>query len=523
MNLLDRAIAALAPTVAVKRAAARAALAMHYDGASRSHRTSFRPIGGTSANTEIAMSLPRLRDVCRDFGRNNPIATNIHRAIPSNVVGAGIIPSVKAKNKGQKATVQSLIEDHLDTPAIDFDGRHNLYGLQNLAMRSVVESGEVLIVRYVPPSRLRLPVPLQVRVLEADYLDFTRHGKMPNGNVCFQGIEFDADGRRVAYWLYDEHPGGGLTWQMPVSKRVDASDVKHIFRVDRPGQQRGVPWGAAAIMTMWDLANYREAELMRQKIAACFAVFFTGPDSGGLAAGAAKTNAGTPIARLEPGMIQALPTGSEVTTATPPMMQGFRDFNTIYDRQVCLAYGVPYEVGTGDNSQVSFISGRLGRITFNIDIDQWRWHMLIPHMCCGIGDWFMQAAVIARGPMSSRPKLTWTPPRREMVSPKDEIGPMRDAVRAGFIPRSEQVRSLGFDPEQVEQEFAEENDRADAAKLRFDSDGRFPLATHGTENVAPADDAGGNDNPDPPKPEDDSSETPPTDKPVTTYLPRRNR
>jgi capsid protein len=135
-------------------------------------------------------------------------------------------------------------------------------------------------------------------------------GRSPADNTCFEGIEFDRAGRRVAYWIYDEHPGGGLSWKMPTSRRVPAADVIHAFRVDRPGQYRGVPWAAPVIMTLWDLADYEDAELVRQKIAACFAVFYIGDDKRGLAqsvVAGASTVAGTPVETVEPGMIERLP------------------------------------------------------------------------------------------------------------------------------------------------------------------------------------------------------------------------
>lgn len=491
-NIIDRAIGYVSPALAEKRLVARARMAaaqgakMIYEGAARSHRTGFRRVGGGSANTEIAMSLPRLRDVSRAFGRNNPYASNIHAAIPAHVVGAGIVPAVIAETKGRKKSIGRLIIDHLESTAIDFDGRLNFYGLQNLAMRTVVEAGEVLVVRYVPPARLRLPVPMQVRVMEPDFLDSSKNGPTAEGGVCFQGIEFDKEGRRVAYWLYDEHPGGGITWRMPKSSRIIASDVIHIYRVDRPGQARGVPWGAAGIMTMWDLADYEEAELMRQKIAACFAVFWTGTDAGGLAQSVTGNNtaAGQPLETIEPGMIQRLPTGADVKFASPPMMQGYRDFITVNARKVTCAYGVPYEIGTGDMSQVSFISGRLGMLGFNRNVDQWRWHMLIPHMCAGVGSWFLQAAAIPLGG-PARASLEWTPPRREMVSPKDEIPAQRDAVRAGLASRSEKLREAGYDPEQVDQEIADDNARADRLGIRFDSDGRSPRSPAAAAPAAP--------------------------------------
>lgn len=501
-NILDRAINYVAPGVGEKRMLARARIAaaqsgasMIYEGAARSHRTASRRIGGGSANSEIMMSLERLRDVSRAFGRNNPYASNIHSAIPSNVVGAGIVPAIITDAKRQKKAIKQLIIDHLESTAIDFDGRLNFYGLQHLAVRTVVESGEVLIVRYVPPANLRLPVPVQIRVMDPEYLDSSKNGTTSDGGVCFQGIEFDKAGRRAAYWLYDEHPGGGVTWRMPKSSRVPASDVIHLYRVDRPGQARGVPWGAAGIMTMWDLADYEEAELMRQKIAACFAIFWTGTEAGGLgqSVNGKATPAGAPLESVEPGMIQRLPSGSDVKFATPPMMQGYKDFHTVNARKAATAYGVPYEIATGDMSQVSFISGRLGMLQFNRNIDIWRWHMLIPHMCAGVGSWFLTACTIPLGG-PARASLQWTPPRREMVSPKDEIPPQRDAIRAGLASRSEKLREAGYDPEEVDAEIAADNERADKLGLKFDSDGRAPRApAGGTDSPAapPADESDG--------------------------------
>lgn len=490
MSLLDRAIAAVSPRWAASRAEALAKLAAyrqitaHYDAATRTHRTGGRRITGTSANAEIVTSLARLRNVSRELGRNNPYVARVFAAIPSDTVGAGILPSIITKRKRLKAALGDLVVRHLDTPAIDVDGRLNLYGIEAQVMRTVVESGEALIVRYVPPSALRLPVPLQVRVLEPDYLDASKDGPLPNGAVAFQGIEIDVtSGRRVAYWLYDAHPGGNSNWRLPISRRVPASEVIHVYRADRPGQMRGVPWAAPIVLTAWDLADYEDAELMRQKIAACFAVFWTGDDPAD-AVGKIKgeTRAGNPIEALEPGLIQRLPSGADVKFATPPIVQGYDVYTRTQVRKVATGFGVPYEVASGDHSQVSFISGRLGRIQYDRSIDQWRWHMLIPHACAGIGEWFLAAASIALSATVDDVRLDWTPPRKEMVEPRVEIPAARDAIRAGLSSRSEELRMRGLDPEQIDQENADDNARADAAGLKYDSDGRYPA----TQSIADA-------------------------------------
>ena len=483
-NLLDRAIGWAAPQRAAVRLAARARIegitraTALYDGAARSHRTAGKQISSSDANAEILYSLGRLRDVSRDFGRNNPYANRAVAGIASNVIGSGIIPSVVGVTGRRRKALQKLIVDHLDTTAIDLAGRHTLYGLQYLVMRTVVESGEALIVRYRPEASLRLAVPLQVRVLEPDYLDPNKHGPIGDGNVCFQGIEFDRSGRRVAYWLYPEHPYGVSYRRFGASKRVPAADVIHVYRVDRPDQARGIPWAAPVVMTLWDLGDYEDAELLRQKIAACFAVFWIDNESGtpqfSETDGQAPSQSGNPVDMLEPGMIQRLSGGSDVKFATPPVTTSYPDVQRTGVRKIAVGYGVPFDLISGDLSQENFSGGRRGWLEFQRTIDSTRAHMIIPHACAGIGRWFLEAATVPlNGPTEAR--LEWTPPRREMIKPSEEIQAARDAIRAGLSSRSEEQRKLGHDPEVLEAEIVEDNRRADADRTRFDSDGRFPM------------------------------------------------
>lgn len=472
-----------------------------YDGAARGHRTAGRRIGSTSADREIWTSLIRLRDVHRELVRNNAYAARAVQVIASNVVGTGITMSIAKASKTVKDRLGALIEDHLETTAIDFDGRHNLYGLQNLAVRTVVESGEALIVRYRRSSTCGLPLPFQVRVLEPDYLNHwidagRMVGKMPAQNWISQGIEYDPEGRRVAYHLYKEHPGSLFAGFSMETVRVPAEDVIHLYRVDRPGQSRGIPWGAPVIMSIWDLGDYEDAELMRQKIAACFAVFWI--DNGGrttLASddGASPTDTGLSTDMLEPGLQQRLPPGLDVKFATPPTTQGFEAYLRANIRKIAIGYGVPYEALAGDLSQVNFSSGRMGWLEFQRNIGQWQWSMLIPHMCAGIGRWFLDAAEF-RVPGASKARLKHTEPRREMIDPTKEIPAARDAIRAGLSSRSEELRRMGYDPEKVDAEIAEDNDRADRLKLGFDSDGRHamgaPMTAVSKDTILPGDPKG---------------------------------
>jgi capsid protein len=57
--------------------------------------------------------------------------------------------------------------------------------------------------------------------------------------------------------------------------RVPASEIIHLFRVLRPGQIRGEPWLARALVKLNELDQYDDAELVRKKTAAMFAGFIT--------------------------------------------------------------------------------------------------------------------------------------------------------------------------------------------------------------------------------------------------------
>ena len=134
-----------------------------YDGANAGRRTSGWIAPSTSANSEITPSISKLRDRSRDLVRNNPYASKAIRVLVSNMICTGIVPSIKDK-KTQKLYNKWIKE-------CDADGQLNYYGLQHLSGRTMFESGECLIrFRYRRPED-NLSVPLQLQVLEPDYID----------------------------------------------------------------------------------------------------------------------------------------------------------------------------------------------------------------------------------------------------------------------------------------------------------------------------------------------------------------
>jgi len=486
MNLFDRALAAVSPELGLRRARARAGIAAHervaqmnYDAATPGRRASSLRANAGDADLAAARRA-RLAYISRDMIRNSPFAVRAQTVIANNVVGDGIVPGIVGSARAKKRGME-LIRAHLDTVAIDADGLNNLYGLQRLAMNCIVDSGEVLIRRRRRRLSDGLPMPFQIQVMEPDFLDTRFDGRTPAGNTVREGIEYDDLGRRVAYHLFRHHPGavGRFgAFLSPESRRVPASEVLHVFRQDRPGQMRGVSWYAPVALKLQDNDDHLDAQLMRQKIAACFAAFIYADDPDE----ALEDQVG---ATLAPGAIQTIGTGKKIEFSKPPGVEGFDAFTATVLRSIAAGMGITYESLVGDLSQVNYSSARMGRLEMDRNVSSWQWLMMIPRMMAPFAGWFLEAwEALEERPLPAGVGLTWTPPRRVIVDPSKEIKAMGEEVRHGFRSRQAVVRSLGYDPEEVDREIAEDNARADELGLVLDSDPRKGKA--GAEPAAAA-------------------------------------
>lgn len=466
MSRFNRALAAIAPGLALRRAMKRAAFdaitapKMNYDAATTGRRGhGFNAARGDADAVAGYGRRARIAAIGRDLVRNNPYAASAQRVVASNVVGDGIIPAFRADlgdevaNKQLKTQALRMIERLVDTTAIDRAGQSNLYGLQRQIINTVVDAGEALVIAHFEPGG---PDPLQIEVLEPDHLDSLRDGFAADGSFVQDGIAFDARGRRIGYWIYAEHPGamghrGGLSFQNSVF--VPADRVAHIYRVDRPGQNRGVSWLAPVAMTLADIYDYQDAQQVKQKVSACLTGFRKMAETPG------SDGARDFPAELEPGLIYDLPMTEEITFSNPPQVGDFEPVIKLGLRAVAAGMGITYEAMAMDLKGVNFTSGRMGRLEMDRNVSSWQWTMMIPQFCAPLGRWLQQSWVVgdpaaALGIMSGG--FDWRPPRRMVVDPAREFAAMETEIRAGLNSLQGVQRSLGFDPERLQQEQRED-------------------------------------------------------------------
>lgn len=475
----DRFLSHIAPKWARNRVYARAsmaALTRTYDAATTGRRTSGWPRSISDANSAAQAALAPLRELSRDLRRNNGWARRAIEVIVNNTIGWGISAKPVAQSEEVAKRAAEIWKQWAGTTACDYDGRLNFAGLEALAMATVAESGEALVILRRAKSSDNLPVPLRIRVLEPDYIDTTRDGQVgaTAESVIIQGIETDGKGRRVAYWLFKQHPGATQLvagQHNPfVSERVLAEQVLHVFRSDRAGQMRGVPWLASAIAKLNDFDDYDDARLIQQRIASCFGVIVT--DMDGTNDPLAEQDADDEnLETLEPGMVKTISPGKSIKVLTPPSTTGHSDYTTTSLQRIAASVGITYEEMAQDYSRVNFSSARMARLSHWQNVFKWRAHTIIPQFCDPVWDWVMQmAAGLERWP--EVPTALWTAPPMPMLEPDKEGLAITRLVRAGAWSYPDAIRKMGNDPEAHMLEIAASNKRLDELGIVLDSDPR---------------------------------------------------
>lgn len=433
----------------------------NYEGASKGRRTSNWITGGTDPNTQIGSSLPVLRERSRSLRRNSAYAHKGIELITNNVVGKGILTQL---NNDPSEEFSKLWKEWAYTKKCDYDGRYDLRGLQRMAMDAVAESGEVIIrKRFVKGD-----FPIQYQILEADFLNASiLHQITKEGNTIIQGIEFGPDGKRVAYHLYENHPGSSSFSTLALkSNRVPAEEIYHLYRLERPNQVRGVPWLAPVMIKLKDLDDFEDAALMRQKIAALFVAFVSD-----ISADVDCDDTSKLGSRMVPGLIEHLPPGKTIDFADPPTFDNYKEFTSSHLRAIASGLGITYEGLSGDLADVNFSAGRMGWIEAGRNIDSWRQHIMVNQFLSGVEEDF-SLMMLLRGLDPSEIEYDHIPPRRELIDPVKEIAAMKDAVRSGFESRSGIIQSLGRDPKLVHKQISEDNKKADELDLILDTDPR---------------------------------------------------
>lgn len=443
-----------------------------------------------SPSEDISDNLELLRERSRDlYSGGGPLGRGAIDRIVLNSVGPGLTLNCRIS-----AEVLGLSEDEAEewernterefafwaeSKNCDVTRSMNFHELQNLCFKSVLLNGDALVM--LPMRRVRnFPYDLRIALIEGDRLrdpPIRAYTKMIDG-----GVEFDDDGKPVAYYIANRHPDSEITGQ-PMLKytRVPAfgnltgrRNVLHLLPMERIGQHRGVPFLAPVIETLKQLGRYSDAELMAAVIGAMYAILFerafndNAANDFGMESDIEEMTAvrerrerelnewQDTINELSPkdlyGLMGIMPEGMKASTVSPARPNSvFDSFVTALIRQIGSALSIPAEV-LFLNFTNSYSASRGALLEAWKLFNYWRkwWEI---NFCQPIYEEWLQEAVL-KGRVTAPgffddPMIRyayswadWTGPSQGQLDPVKEVKAAVLRVENGFSTRQRETAEL---------------------------------------------------------------------------------
>lgn len=549
MNVIDKFLEILSPTMALKREEARFKLKTvksfsnsGYDesGASR-NKNSMRGwlASSKTPQEDIDQNIPLLRQRSRSLYMSAPLAVSAIKTNRTNIVGEGL--SLKSTidadflkmTPEQAAEWQRNAEREFELWAkskfCDSTRVNNFYEIQQVACMSWLMNGDAcVLLEYERPNK-QLPYGLRIHLIESDRVS-TPHSTGSNvylyatdpntKNRIFNGVEVDENNRVVAYHICSTYPNSNL-YAKKEWKRIKAfgdktgtPNVLMIYETERAEQYRGVPYLAPVIESLKQLTRYSEAEMMAAVINGFFTIFIksNNNDSEDGFTGIMDEEDMIPDDEMNykigPGIVNVLPAGKEIQIADSKRpSSNFDAFTTSLAKYVGAALEIPVEILIKSFSS-SYSASRAALL------EAWKafrmkrsW--LASDFCQPVYEIFLTEA-IASGRLKAPGffldplirmaycKAQWNGPAQGMIDPVKEASAAEKRINIGISTRQrETIEMTGGDFDSNVAQLARENQLMKAAGL----------LPSGKENIAEQEKDGNGEDEDKDKDESESNES----------------
>jgi lambda family phage portal protein len=344
--------------------APRVVLRGRYDAAETTNETAkhWAMADGLSARMANSPDVRRkLRERARYECSNNSICKGIIETLANDVIGTG--PRLQLRTPDMAENVRIAAEFEAWTAAVGLAEK-----LRTMKKARTVD-GEAFALLTTNP-KLPTRVQLDLRLIEADQVATPTLD--PLAAPAVDGIEYDRWGNPTRYHLLRAHPGDDGAWgDWGEVDPIEADLVLHWFRVDRPGQCRGIPDITPALPLFAQLRRFTLAVLAAAETAADFAavLYSDMPPDG-------ETADAEPFEELEitKRMMTTLPAGWKLTQfrAEQPAAT-YEMFKREILNEIARCLNMPFNVAAGNSSGYNYASGRLDHQTYykSIGVDQY--------------------------------------------------------------------------------------------------------------------------------------------------------
>lgn len=442
-----------------------------YAGARNTNTTfGFGSGGSTTADAELATSLPQLRARSRQVVRDGAYAKRAKRIVVNNVIGSGVGMQAQvgttrnSLNEPLNSRIESAWSDWCAAERCHTGGALHFHDLERMAMGQVFEAGEVLIRKHYRAFG-DSSVPLGLEVIESERLanELIDPGAIAGiTNDVRMGVEVDAFQRPVAYWIRRGHPGDIRSRVADAERyeRVSASDIWHLRIVDRWPQTRGEPWMHPVLRKLDAMGEYSQYEVDAARASASYFATIKSPDEG--TSPDAEPLDDQQVFDIDPLTVRRLNDGEELNFHTPNRPNAALDpFLRYMLREVAAGVGVSYESLSRDYSKSNYSSSRQGLID---DRDTWRvlqqwWIRAFRLPLHAL--WLRQAVLTGAVPGLPAGQYAADPAKFEAVlfkprgwmwvDPTKEVAAFKEAIRAGLTTTTDVIAQTagGLDVEDV--------------------------------------------------------------------------
>ena len=459
-----------------------------WDGAKVDNLVSGWLTTSTPINAQLESELRSLRARSRQLAKNDPYVKRFLSLARRNTVGStGFVlrPGANRANgnpdKAARAAISSAWGRAMQPGAICSKGKYSGIDMFNLCSDQLSRDGEVIILQNVGGE-----FGVTFAFIDPELLDVNHKDTLKNGNTVRMGLETNDDGRVIAYHFHSTdstnksyYISGGNGYI-----RIDAGRVIHAFVTEYVDQLRGYPHTAAAMLRLRMLNGYEEAELVGARGGAAMMGFVVRGEDGGAFEGD-QTIVDSDNAELidgnasgvtddvidaDSGSFHYLENGATVQTFDPQHPNGaYQQFIKAVLRGIAAGLDVSYNTLANDLEGVNFSSIRTGVLE---DREAWkaRQVFLIQHIVTPMFQRWLEVALLNRAvtlprglalPSAGLDRFlehTFQGRRWAWVDPAKDGAAHTNAVNERFRSRSDIIREMGDDPEQVFAEIAAENE-----------------------------------------------------------------
>lgn len=408
-TLMDRMVAAFSPERGLKRVAARAGMAA---AVSLSAKAPTAPggailgrggyVGGhldrrqtrgwfarlRSANADAIGDQQTLIARSRAAHMNMPLATAAIERKVTFTVGTGLmaIPELDASALGisedaalaLSSQIAADYDCYMASTDPDAERTATGYALQEIILRGVLASGDLLQIRVMPENQTGRISDTAWKLIEADrvvspvgHIEGEALAAGPyEGRICVAGVVLDDYGAPLAYGVMKKAPavyGFGarygrmaddLVFIPAWGTRSPLPTSMLVMAKKRPEQARGVPMLASTLETLKQLSDLTEAELFAAVLQAMIAIVYKSPGATPMPqpdygeAGSAEADQGLQYPdrplneqRFESGTVLEIDSAAGADMKTPGRPNpAFDPFHKALAGHVAAATGIPFGV-----------------------------------------------------------------------------------------------------------------------------------------------------------------------------------